>query len=156
MSRKMSTNPSMPQIEAMGKHAEKSYKDARAKADGFVLNSASVTTWQELPRGKDPWKIWYNHAIIPLYAVSVVAAGLCSFFMYKYFTQNVEIAWGKEMRGTYDHTGLSTAKADSHTRRLLYPGMRERNKHNIKIFPFNFVPMNDIAEKRKIDYPDME
>ena len=46
MSRKMSTNPSMPQIEAMGKHAEKSYKDARAKADGFVLNSASVTTWQ--------------------------------------------------------------------------------------------------------------
>ena len=81
---------------------------------------------------------------------------LTEYRYYRYFTQNVEIAWGKEMRGTYDHTGLSTAKADSHTRRLLYPGMRERNKHNIKIFPFNFVPMNDIAEKRKIDYPDME
>ena len=63
----------------------------------------------------------------------------------------MEIAWGKEMRGTYDHTGLSEAKAESHTRRLLYPGMRERNKHQIQIFPFNFMPMNSILEKRKID-----
>ena len=57
------------------------------KTNVHVLDSATLNTWQEIPkggiyRGKDiVWKIWYNHAIVPPYAVSIAAAGLSSYFM---------------------------------------------------------------------------
>ena len=86
--------------------------------------------------------------------MSVVAAGLCSWFLYRYFSYNVEIAFGKEMRSTYDHTGKSDARADKHSSRLLYPGMQERARKPVAQFPFNFIPMNTIIDKRKIDYPE--
>lgn len=78
---------------------------------------------------------------MPIYIVVVFAAGLCGFFLYKYFTAHTEIAFGKTMRSTYDHQGLSEHRANAHDRRLLYPGMRERNKRDVKMFPFNFIPM---------------
>merc|ERR1712183_238598 len=110
-----------------------------------VLDSPAITTWQELPkggiyRGKDSFKkIWYNHGVVPLYITCAVAAGLCAWFLYKYFSVNVEIAWSKSMRGTYDHTGLNDHRADKHSERLLYSGMRTRNKEPVNIFPFNFI-----------------
>ena len=56
-----------------------------------VLDSATLNTWLEIPKGgmhgtnrkAAIWSIWYNHAVVPLYAVSVIAAGLCSWFMYR-------------------------------------------------------------------------
>lgn len=137
-----------------------SFHKLRTKSQ-FVLEAPAVTTWYEIPRGgpyaglsykETVWKIWYNHAIVPLYGVLGLATGLMCFFMYKYFSQHTEIAWSKSMRGTFDHTGLDERKANSHSNRLLYPGMRERNKRDVNIFPFNFVPMNKIAEKRFVDY----
>ena len=59
----------------------------------------------------------------------------------RYFSVNVEIAWNKNMRGTYDHTGMSDYRSEKHSERLLYPGMRNRNKEPVKMFPFNFIPM---------------
>jgi hypothetical protein len=134
-----------------------------APKNTHVLEAASITTWQEMPvggihRGGNMFKkIWYNDAVVPIFAVIAVAAGLCGFFMYRYFTANVEIAWSKSVRATYDHTGFGS-RADKHDNRLLYPGMRDRNKRPVSMYPFNFIPMQSIVEKRLIDYnnPDRE
>ena len=45
------------------------------------------------------------------------------------------------MRGTFDHTGMSEHRSEKHSERLLYSGMRNRNKEPVRMFPFNFVPM---------------
>lgn len=56
-----------------------------------------ATYFQEIPKGgphRGPnvvKNIWYNHAVVPLYIVSIVAAGLCTWFLYRYFSRNVEI-----------------------------------------------------------------
>jgi len=147
----------------------RSLHSSRAALGKHVLESEIATTWSEIPRGgitgssltpegkkKAVWKIWYNHAVVPLYVTIVVAGGVCSFFMYKYFTYHTEIAWSKSMRGTYDHSGLSDARATKHTDRLLYSGMMDRNKNQIQVFPFNFIPMKTIAQKRYIDYDALD
>ena len=46
------------------------------------------------------------------------------------------------MRAEYDHQGLDDRRATAHDQRLLYPGMRDRNKRPVQIFPFNFQPMS--------------
>lgn len=132
-----------------------------SKSNVHVLDSATLNTWQEIPKGgiyRGPgivWKIWYNHAIIPLYAVSIGAASLTTYFMYRYFGSHTEIAWGKTMRGTYDHTGLDERRADKHSKRLLYSGIQEGScKREVNIFPFNFVPMQARIDRHKVDYPD--
>jgi len=123
-----------------------------------VLDAPTLTTWQEIPKGGlykgRVMSIWYNHAVVPIFAVIGAATLLCSFFMYKYFAFHTEIAWSKEMRGTYDHMGLDDRRAEKHTNRLLYPGMLDRNKRDVNVFPFNFKPMGAIIEKRKVPYPD--
>ena len=51
----------------------------------------TVSEWTEIPKGgmhgtdpsKATWSIWYNHAVVPLYAVIGVASFVCSFFMYR-------------------------------------------------------------------------
>lgn len=59
------------------------------------------------------------------------------------------------MRAEFDHQGLDESRADSHENRLLYPGMRSRNKRPVTMFPFNFRPMQEIVDKHKVDYaPD--
>jgi hypothetical protein len=127
-----------------------------------VLDSGTLNSWQELPkggiyRGPDAFKkIWYNHAVVPIFVVVGAAAVLCVWFMFKFFSVNVEVAFSKEMRGKFDHTGLSDHRAEGHTNRLLYPGMRERNKSEVNMFPFSFVPMASIANKHRIDYPTEE
>ena len=35
---------------------------------------------------------------------------------------------------------------------ILYPGMRERNKRAVKMFPFNFTPMEEIRTKHNVPY----
>ena len=75
--------------------------------------------------------------------------------MYRYFGSHTEIAWGKTMRGTYDHTGLDERRADKHSKRLLYSGIQEGScKREVNIFPFNFVPMQARIDRHKVDYPD--
>jgi len=135
-----------------------------SKNNVHVLDSATLNTWLEIPKGgihgtdrtAAIWKIWYNHAVVPLYVVSVVAAGLSSFFIYKYFSRHTEIAWSKTMRATYDHQGLDEKRSDSHDNRLLYPGIRERNKRPVQMFPFNYRPMSEIIDKHKVDYATTE
>ena len=46
------------------------------------------------------------------------------------------------MRAEYDHQGLDDRRATSHDNRLLYPGMRDRNKRPVQMFPFDFQPMS--------------
>lgn len=69
----------------------------------------------------------------------------CSLHTPRYFAFHTEIAWSKEMRGTYDHMGLDDARASKHTNRLLYSGIMDRNKRDVNVFPFNFVPMGGAA-----------
>ena len=90
------------------------------------------------------WKIWYNHAVVPIYVVVVFASALMCFFLYKYFACHVDIAFSKSVRGAYDHTGHGN-RADTHDKRLLYPGMRDRNKRDVVMFPFNFIPMQSAS-----------
>ena len=49
------------------------------------------------------------------------------------------------MRATYDHQGLDDKRANSHDNRLLYPGMRDRNKRAVQMFPFNFRPTQGVC-----------
>ena len=58
--------------------------------------------------------------------------------MIKYFAGHTEIAWSKSLRATYDHQGLSESRVASHNSHF---GMREMNKKDIKIFPFNYLSM---------------
>ena len=46
------------------------------------------------------------------------------------------------MRAEYDHQGLDDRRATAHDNRLLYPGMRDRNKRPVQMFPFDFQPMS--------------
>lgn len=123
----------------------------------LICFSSSQIPRGGINRGPDSvWKIWYNPAIVPLFAPIVVAGGLCTWYMYRYFSANVEIAWSKEMRGKFDHTGFDDRRADKHSNRLLYPGIQERAKKSVRMFPFNFVPIHEIREARFIDYPEEE
>jgi hypothetical protein len=63
-----------------------------SKNNVHVLEAATLRTWQEIPVGgihgtanrpDAVMSIWYNHAVVPLYAVSAVAAGLCCWFLYR-------------------------------------------------------------------------
>lgn len=68
-----------------------------------VLDAPTLKSWQEVPVGglnrasklsggwtKDGyeksvmWKIWYNHAVVPIFVVVGAAGALCGWFMYKY------------------------------------------------------------------------
>lgn len=172
-----------------GKKWDEQWTEAKKHAAnaGTVLEAPATARWQEVPvggiyRGPDiMWKIWYNHAVVPIFAVIGIASVLCGWFLWRcvwnartspqnlshpcvcfnrasrtsshsqerrrrysrYFTAHTEIAWTKELRGTFDHQGLDSKGevSDKHDRRLLYPGIRDVNKKQIKIFPFNFVPM---------------
>ena len=65
--------------------------------------------WREIPIGgihRGPGaikKIWYNHAIIPLWGAMGLASVVCGGFLMKYFAGHTEISWSKSMRATYDH-----------------------------------------------------
>lgn len=128
----------------------------RPAAGKHVLEMDSVTKWQEIPvgginRGPDAvWKIWYNPAILPLYAAIGFGAAVCAGFMAKYFGGHTEISFSKSIRATFDHQGLSESRVASHNSHF---GLRELNKRNVTIFPFSFVPMHRIAEKHQVDYP---
>mmetsp|Transcript_8121 Transcript_8121/g.16464 ORF Transcript_8121/g.16464 Transcript_8121/m.16464 type:complete len:129 (-) Transcript_8121:330-716(-) len=119
----------------------------------------AVTNWQEIPKGginRGPnalKKIWYNPAIIPLWGAIGLAGFVCGGFMIKYFGGHTEIAWSKSLRATFDHQGLSESRVASHNSHF---GMREMNKKNINIFPFNYLAMQTITDKHKIDYPTTE
>ena len=138
--------------------AQQEAKVLKERSNRHVLDSYTVSEWTEIPKGgmhgtdpsKATWSIWYNHAVVPLYAVIGVASFVCSFFMYRYFSGHTEIAWSKSMRATYDHQGMSDHRADTHTNRLMYPGMMRMNKMNIQIFPFNFVPMQEIRKRHEV------
>ena len=141
----------------------KAFKEI-SRSNVHVLDSATLNTWVEIPKGgihgsdrkAAIWSIWYNHAIVPLYGVSIIAASLCSWFMYRYFARHTEIAWSKSLRAEYDHQGLDESKASSHDNRLLYPGMRSRNKRPVVMFPFNFRPTHEIIDKHKVEFAPEE
>lgn len=121
-----------------------------------VLDAPTLKSWQEIPKGGyykgDVWKIWYNHAIVPLFVPIIAASTLMLGFLYRYFSSNVEIAWSKEMRQTYDHTGLNEHRAEEHSKRLLFRGMMERNKSPVTMFPFNFEPLHSIRDRHIVPY----
>jgi len=111
--------------------------------------------WQEIPKGGiykgNIKKIWYNPAIIPLWAAIGAGAALCAGFMVKYFAGHTEISFSKSMRATYDHQGLSESRVSSHNSHF---GFRSMNKRNVNIFPFNFLAMDNIAKKHGFEYPE--
>ena len=69
----------------------------------------AVANWREIPiggihRGPDAVKkIWYNHAIVPLWAAIGLASVVCGGYLIKYFGGHTEITWSKSLRATYDH-----------------------------------------------------
>jgi len=84
-----------------------------------------------------------------LWASIGLASVVCGGFMIKYFGGHTEVSWSKSLRATYDHQGLSESRVASHNSHF---GMRSVNKHQVKMFPFNFLPMGKIAEKHHVDY----
>mmetsp|Transcript_8123 Transcript_8123/g.16466 ORF Transcript_8123/g.16466 Transcript_8123/m.16466 type:complete len:174 (-) Transcript_8123:330-851(-) len=94
-----------------------------------------------------------HRQIIPLWGAIGLAGFVCGGFMIKYFGGHTEIAWSKSLRATFDHQGLSESRVASHNSHF---GMREMNKKNINIFPFNYLAMQTITDKHKIDYPTTE
>jgi hypothetical protein len=154
------SRPALSEASVGGAVAESATFKKISKNNVHVLDSATLNTWQEIPKGglhgsdrsKAIWSIWYNHAIIPLYAVSIIAACLSTWFMYRYFSRHTEITWSKAMRATYDHQGLDDRRANSHDNRLLYPGAMHRNKKEVTVFPFNYVPKEMIVARHKVDY----
>ena len=98
----------------------------------------------EIPKGVKAWDLWYNPAIIPLWGVIGLAGFVCGGFMFKYFLGHTEVNWTKKNRMTHDNQGIDDAKVASHNSRF---GMRKMNKHQVKVFPFNFIPMDGIIER---------
>jgi len=113
----------------------------------------AVKNWQEIPKGGlykgDVKKIWYNHAIVPLWAAMGLASVVCGGFLIKYFSGHTEITWSKSLRSTYDHQGLSESRVASHNSHF---GCRNLNKKDFNIFPFKWVSMGSIAEKHGVEY----
>ena len=68
-----------------------------------------------------------------------MAGFVCGGFMFKYFLGHTEVNWTKKNRMTHDNQGIDDAKVASHNSRF---GMRKMNKHQVKVFPFNFIPMD--------------
>ena len=77
--------------------------------------------------------------IVPLWGVIGLAGFVCGGFMFKYFLGHTEVNWTKKNRMTHDNQGIDDAKVASHNSRF---GMRKMNKHQVKVFPFNFIPMD--------------
>merc|ERR1711907_917584 len=112
-----------------------------------------------IPKGRSALKIWYNPAIIPLYAVIGLASFNCSSFMYKYFTGCTEVNWDKSLRKTADNQGINPDRVDIHNRRFGLMGEDGINKSRVRVFPFNYLPMREITEKRynrKLNYSDSQ
>merc|ERR1719454_998463 len=90
------SRPAMADAAVGGRVSESAAFKKISRNNVHVLDSATLNTWVEIPKGgihgsdrkAAIWSIWYNHAIIPLYAVSAIAAGLSTFFMYRYFTKH--------------------------------------------------------------------
>jgi hypothetical protein len=112
----------------------------------------AVKNWQEIPKGGlykgNIKKIWYNHAIVPLWASIALAGAVCGGFMIKYFGGHTEITWSKSLRATYDHQGLSESRVASHNSHF---GFRNLNKKDFNVFPFKFTSMGSIAEKHGVE-----
>ena len=110
----------------------------------------------EIPKGRNPIKIWYNPAIIPLYAVLGLATYNMCYFMHKYFTGSTEVNWDKKLRMTHDNQGVNPHRTAVQNKRpppILWFGgemMGEDgiNKKQVRVFPFNYIPMADITNKR--------
>ena len=79
-------------------------------------------------------------------------------FMYKYFTGCTEVNWDKTLRKTYDNQGINPHRVEVHNRRFGLMGPDGVNKSEVRAFPFNFIPMNNIIEKRynaKLDHGEV-
>ena len=91
---------------------------------------------------------WTRPQILPLYAVIGLATFNMSNFMYKYFTGNTEVNWDKTLRKTYDNQGINPDRVEIHNRRFGLMGPEGVNKSQVRAFPFNFIPMDSIINKR--------
>ena len=114
------------------------------------LREIPITT--ALHKG-DIKKIWYNHAIVPLWAAIGLASVVCGGFMIKYFGGHTEVTWSKSLRATYDHQGLSESREKSHNSHF---GCRDLNKKTFSIFPFKFISMGDIAKRHGVEFAKEE
>jgi len=100
----------------------------------------------EIPVGRSVKQIWYNPAIIPLWATIGLASVVCGGYLVKYFGGNTDIAFSKSLRGTHDHNGLSESRVASHNSHF---GFRSLNKGTVSIFPFSFKPMSKIIDEHQ-------
>ena len=74
-----------------------------------------------------------------------MAGFVCGGFMFKYFLGHTEVNWTKKNRMTHDNQGISESRCASHNAHF---GARWLNKKHVQVFPFNFVPMASIIDKR--------
>ena len=87
--------------------------------------------------------------IIPLYAVLGLATYNMCYFMHKYFTGSTEVNWDKKLRMTHDNQGVNPHRTAVQNKRpppILWFGgemMGEDgiNKKQVRVFPFNYIPM---------------
>lgn len=120
-----------------------------------VLEAPAIVNWQEVPiggihRGPDAFKkMWYNHAIVPLFATIALASMVCGGFLIKYFGGHTEISFSKSIRATFDHQGLSESRVASHNSHF---GARSLNKKDFSIFPFSWLSMSSVSKKHNIPY----
>lgn len=113
--------------------------------------------FREIPVGMSARKIWLDPYIFPLVGAIGFSWMLCGGFMMKYFTGHSDIHLYKSNRKDPDHYGGSERRTMWHNSHF---GMREVNKSNVTLFPFQFTAMQDIIDKhgigkRQIDIYDV-
>ena len=84
--------------------------------------------------------VWWPQ-ILPLYAVIGLATFNMTSFMYKYFTGSTECNWDKDLRKTHDNQGITEHRVKVHNQRFGLMGPDGVNKKQVRVFPFNYIPM---------------
>lgn len=104
----------------------------------------AANNWREIPKGMTVRQLWYNPAIVPIYAVVAAAATLNVVFLTKYFMGNCDIHFKKADRMNHEMS-VNEGRVAWHNSRV---GLRDINKKKLNIFPFSWVPTSETIEKR--------
>merc|ERR1712032_421581 len=117
----------------------------KATESSFAMGwEQAMNNWSELPRGVKFRTLWVNPAIYPIYGVVAAAATLNVCFLGKYFMGNVDIHFKKSERMSHE-MAINDSRVNWHNSHV---GLRDMNKKNMSIFPFNWRAKSDIIKDR--------
>ena len=104
---------------------------------GEPMWEKAARNFPEVPKGMNPWKVYSNAGVYPLYATIGLAALFCTGYMARLWGGHPDVNWSKEVRADANAYGTDRRTNIWNSRF----GFREMNKHRLNIWPFNWVPM---------------